>query len=795
VTPALRWLVRRIGASTALIWALLALALISVAAGIAGVIRGLDVGLLWAAAALGALVGWALAATSWPGGIGGFLAAGAGFGWVMVRVGQLGGALVRALASGLRLYWQAWRWVFDLPAPEWTPDGTEFLWAVDELGRGAGALLGRVYHWLQGLATGQPAYDLAAAAVVWSLAVWTVSAWAGWWIRRRAQPLAAVSPAGVLLMATLSYVGGPSAVTVLLLGATLLLLAVVGYTAHVREWQSAAIDFPDLNFDMSVVIIGLSLLLVTMAAVTPSLSLRQLRRWWEELDRRPSERFERAAESLGVEQQPRSAPATVFDVIRGGGLPRRHLIGAGPELSERVVMTVQTGDLRPWEREQVGEMDSRPPPRYYWRSLTYDAYTGRGWYAPGQLEMVYYDAGAPAITTTLPFTVGQTFRTVRQTVTVVDERATEGLLHVAGALVAADHDYRVAWRGPGDMFAATIEAEMYRADSLLPVVTEAQLRAASGEYPVGVRARYLHLPDTVPERVLALARDLTATAPTPYDRAAAIEAYLRTIPYSLDVEVPPHDRDVADFFLFDLRTGYCGYYATAMVVLARAAGVPARLVEGYASGDYDALDARYVVTEADAHAWAEVYFPGYGWVEFEPTAGFAPVERAVEGEAPLWPEPTEMLSPALSPLRRWWGALSRTWWAGVLGGAALLAALATAVVLGGWAADAWRLRRLDLGEAAATLYRRLRRSAQRLPIDLYPGDTPYEFAAALSEVVSATPSADAVRAVIDFHVRASYSPRPPDEAERLQAIRAGRQLGWRLWLLKATTRIARKQSG
>ena len=77
---------------------------------------------------------------------------------------------------------------------------------------------------------------------------------------------------------------------------------------------------------------------------------------------------------------------------------------------------------------------------------------------------------------------------------------------------------------------------------------------------------------------------------------------------------------MADYFLFDLKTGYCDYYATSMIVMARAVGLPARLVIGYANGDYDPVKAEYVIREADAHSWVEVYFAGAGWVEFEPTA-------------------------------------------------------------------------------------------------------------------------------------------------------------------------------
>jgi hypothetical protein len=89
---------------------------------------------------------------------------------------------------------------------------------------------------------------------------------------------------------------------------------------------------------------------------------------------------------------------------------------------------------------------------------------------------------------------------------------------------------------------------------------------------------------------------------------------------------------VADYFLFDLKRGYCDYYATAMVVLARASGLPSRFVSGYASGSYDAPNAQYVVRELNAHSWVEVYFPEIGWIEFEPTASQPEIGR-LETEA------------------------------------------------------------------------------------------------------------------------------------------------------------------
>ena len=85
-----------------------------------------------------------------------------------------------------------------------------------------------------------------------------------------------------------------------------------------------------------------------------------------------------------------------------------------------------------------------------------------------------------------------------------------------------------------------------------------------------------------------------------------------------------------DYFLFDLQKGYCDYYASSMVVLARASGLPARLVVGYIAERYDEDLQAYVISEAEAHSWAEIYFPGYGWIEFEPTGGREPVYRLEE---------------------------------------------------------------------------------------------------------------------------------------------------------------------
>jgi hypothetical protein len=164
-------------------------------------------------------------------------------------------------------------------------------------------------------------------------------------------------------------------------------------------------------------------------------------------------------------------------------------------------------------------------------------------------------------------------------------------------------------------------------------VTIAELRATSDEYPGDILERYLVLPRSVPGRVRRLAEDITRGKLNQYDKSKAIEVYLRAnYPYDLEVPAPPPDQDVADYFLFDLKKGYCDYFATSMVVMARAAGIPARFVSGYSPGAYEAPNAQYVVRELNAHSWAEIYFTGIGWVEFEPTGSIPEIVRTEAGE-------------------------------------------------------------------------------------------------------------------------------------------------------------------
>ena len=158
----------------------------------------------------------------------------------------------------------------------------------------------------------------------------------------------------------------------------------------------------------------------------------------------------------------------------------------------------------------------------------------------------------------------------------------------------------------------------YSVRSIPGRLLEADRAAPSFIYPAFIREHYLQLPDTSP-RVAMLAREVTSAASTPYGRARAIEQHLRrSYQYSLDVGTTVSADPVEDF-LFTRKTGYCEHYATAMVVLLRTLGIPARLVTGFLPGVWNDFGNYYTIRQQDAHAWVEVYFPRSGWVTFDPT--------------------------------------------------------------------------------------------------------------------------------------------------------------------------------
>jgi transglutaminase-like putative cysteine protease len=211
--------------------------------------------------------------------------------------------------------------------------------------------------------------------------------------------------------------------------------------------------------------------------------------------------------------------------------------------------------------------------------------------------------------------------------------------------------------------ARSINAEQsYQATVSVSNASPEDLSAAGTEYPGWVLDRYLQLPDAMPSRVMDLAHDLTKDSATPYEKAVAICSCLRTLEYTVNIEAPSQGADGVDYFLFETKEGYCQYFASAMTVLLRASGVPSRIAVGYGPGelmgsvdtpsspDGAPQDSAKTFAVRNSHAWSEVFFPGYGWVNFEPTPAYPLV---VYGEAVVPPQdagsPDEPDNPVVEP--------------------------------------------------------------------------------------------------------------------------------------------------
>ena len=309
----------------------------------------------------------------------------------------------------------------------------------------------------------------------------------------------------------------------------------------------------------------------------------------------------------------------------------------------------------------------------------------------------------------------------------------------------------VAWT-----FADPVEAdESYTMASFVSLATDDDLRGAETEYDGFLTDHYLQLPVGLPSRVRELSATLTANSATPLDKAKAIQGYLRgpAFVYSQDIEAPPESSDGVDHFLFETRTGYSDYFASAMVVLLRAAGVPARIAVGYAPGEYDRVEGFTRVKDSDSHAWVQTYFPQYGWIDFEPTPEWADhsrrsfAELGADANSDFVRDDTDragssFFGDTLIPPRRgsgpdalledsWWGSVGLT--IGALIGIGALASLwLVSVVM-------WNI---GLGKASTVekAYTKMSRLGALSGTRRYPHQTPIEYAKALGHAVPAVAS-------------------------------------------------------
>lgn len=649
----------------------------------------------------------------------------------------------------------------------------------------------RIYDWANLALTGGTSRDPLMFVLLASILFWLLGYTAAWYTFRHEHMWRALLPTGVLVLLTVYYYpqGGPADLTIYLLAYLLLALLYI-VRAHLsqreKEWRKAFVTFSsDIQFDMlrAGLVFAVVMLIFAWGAPSAAADTQLADRWAEmsgpvrELQRDWSRLFS-ALRSYG------SAPADAYGM--------QLTLGGPIQLGDEPLFDVYAPRV--------------PAGRIYWRGVVFDRYDGAGWQntdtsrlkvdAGGTWQRMTDDGLRAVFTQTVaPLTPAATLIYGAQSVVSVSRSVEYVVGYTAedAGLLDSMVQARVPIR-PGDTYVVVSYITQADPDSL---------RSAGTRYPGQMLERYTALPATVTQRTRDLAAQITAGARTPYDKAAAIETYLReNITYSENVSAPPKGQDAVDYVLFVTKTGYCQYYASAMVVMLRSVGIPARFAAGYAQGEYMDDKGAYRVRSHDAHAWPEVYFPKFGWVEFEPTSSQSPILRPVpaptdtanQGDStPIDPdrrpsggldEPEDTESILDRPTQPGGGVLPAStqqpaWVNGAIGLAVALALIMAIGVGTWWTLERRGLRGLDLVSVA---YVRLLRYGEWLGLHTRPSQTPYERAAVVVEAVPE--SRPYLTGITDLYVAERFGRAQPEPARA-----AGLWGGARPALLRGMARL------
>ncbi len=492
-------------------------------------------------------------------------------------------------------------------------------------------------EWVAAALNGSASEDNFVYIFEMSFLIWWLTFLGVWSIFRYGYTWRAVVPAGIVLVLNTQFASQPVLGFMVLFSLLVLVLLIrTNLSEQQLRWRERQTYFsPDISFDFMRNALIYSVIVLAIAWIFPGLGqVPQVQRVLQPLDMVWDDVVQEVYELYpGLNPSQRGGVATFGQSLQLGGARNP---GEGPVF-------------------QVDSLNGR-----YWRAATFDTYTGRGWLNTSQESATY------EVTETIPSEAWMMRQPLTYTLTLMSD---------SGGVIVGPPDIRQAsiplrtliqptsdegTAGPIELSLASSNRATDVGDSYTIVsnytdVTVLALDSAGTDYPAVIQERYLQLPADFSTRVAEDATWLTAGHDTVYQKAKAIETYLRTIPYNDQIEAPAADEDPVEYFLYDIQEGYCDYYATAMTVMLRSQGIPARAVSGYAEGAKDLESNITTVTERDAHTWVEVFFPDYGWIEFEPTAQESNLERPTgeepddSGMIPGMPEERPLGSPGNSP--------------------------------------------------------------------------------------------------------------------------------------------------
>ena len=490
--------------------------------------------------------------------------------------------------------------------------------------------------WWTRITDGTAASDPSFYLLLICLLMWVTGAWLSWCVLRWRKPMLGLIP-GAAAFATnlLNFPRDQNGYTLSILVLTLALLLWTNYTgsiasanrAHVKLTGDARWDFWESGLVAMAALIVLAIMLPPMSTIDRTVDVESsLFSNWAQLQQRLSH-----PGIVGV--GPAGSGTTGFstDVPLGGALTRTRdpvflytVIGdfAGPRYFRGVNETWTSGGewrfpATPGIRESIAK-SVIPKFGEDYQKLAF---------ASVQVKMLRPPIGNADIL----FYPDQLYQLDRDTV------ATQVPLIGLSSAALNSIDRLSSVKPPTSVgsYKATVEYS---------TATEAELQAAGTAYPAWLN-QFTTLPRSgyrspdVQKQIHDLAVSVVTAkgATTPYDQATAIQNFLRdNYQYTLSPPTTPQGVDPLSFFLFRSKAGYCEYFASAMGDMLRSLGIPTRLVNGYGPGAYDSTINNFVVRGDDAHTWVESYFPGYGWIPFEPTpdtaGGYLPIQRGSLGQ-------------------------------------------------------------------------------------------------------------------------------------------------------------------
>jgi len=495
-----------------------------------------------------------------------------------------------------------------------------------------------------------------------------------------------------------------------------------------------------------------------------------------------------------AQQGPAEAPSAMMEPVMARFLDtwqrgQSHIdrVFGGVQGPPIVVVGLAFGNtMQPRDNFELGTgpvLKIESPRARYWRTMTYAVYTGQGMVSGD----VYGDRFEANVQLPVPFGATEAREEIEQRITVLANQS--NLVFSSDFPVRVDVPTLIEWRETQEdpavvrMASMLRKGQQYTVVSAASVASEDQLRQAGDAYPQGLE-RYLQLPPNIPDRVRTRAEEVTAAAQTPYDKAIALESYLRSLPYETKVPTPPSDRDWVDYTLFDVQTGYADSLSTSMVVMLRSIGVPSRVVTGFAPGQYDETEMAYIIFESEAHAWVEVFFPKYGWINFEPSVlrdlPFRPTDTSAIifpitdgeyfGESPdmFMEDPAfEGFGDFVPPLQ----PRNDAAWLAALG---VVAGIAVAIVAAWYIMMAVLKRGLRGLPWHAQWYGQFRRLARWAGLSGRASQTPFEYTAWLEQRYPGT--GRMVRPITECYVQGAYSGKEPGPEELARASKAWDQL-------------------